>query len=150
MAILLYATETEVRDELENPDPKFLHEAARAYRARADALRADGRGTAAQADIKRADKLDAKAQKAANTAKPPSSQGEAGQAPKTGQVMLVNAWTEPVDVVVEGTTYLVPAGARKLITQAAGDFAYTVPVAQHQGRARVEAGKTFTIRISPR
>jgi len=147
MALLLYATETEIRDELNSPDPKLLKEAARAYRARGDALRADGRLPAAQADASRADKLEAEARKPAKAAKRPP---EPAEAPSTGQILLVNDWTGPVDVVVDGTNHTVAAGERKAITRPAGDFAYEVAVAQHQGKARVEAGKTFTIRIGPR
>ncbi|HEV3257301.1 MAG TPA: hypothetical protein VG013_10510 [Gemmataceae bacterium] len=150
MAILLYAVETELRDELDSADPTFLKQAARAYRARGDALRADGQLAAARADAKRAEKLEADAQKAAKTAKRPSSEAESAEAPKTGRIVLVNAWTEPVTVLVEGRAYSVPAGDRRAITRAPGEFEYEVPAAQHQGKARVEAGKTFTIRIAPR
>jgi hypothetical protein len=83
--ILMYAVETEVLDEVREPDRgEVLLEASRAYRARSEMLRAAGREAAATEDEKRAAKLEAEgkqlsaraaAQKATvdNTAQPGAS-----------------------------------------------------------------------------
>src|SRR5260370_24228056 len=62
LVVLFFALEVEILNSLETPDrDKFLAEAAGAYRARSQCLERLGRRSAAQADRKRADTLEADA-----------------------------------------------------------------------------------------
>jgi hypothetical protein len=175
MVILLCAMEVEILNELQPADrDKFLVEAAQAYRARANCLRAKGDTAAVKKDDNRAADLEAQAKKlASKSAKPKDTsakeatkedtdkaktettkedtdkaktEGESKPA-KNGQIRLVNDWTEPVTVVVSGVVHFVRAGEQKVIPRPAGPFSYEVQVRHHSAKGTLEAGKTYTIRI---
>jgi hypothetical protein len=74
MVVLFYALEVEIATELDASDrDKFLREAAVAYRLRGDMLIAAERIAQAEKDLKRAEKLEADAQKLADRKKTPKS-----------------------------------------------------------------------------
>ena len=131
----MYAVEVEVLDSLEAPDrDKLLLEAAQAYRYRGNYHQARGRPAAAEADGKRADKLEAQARKAAGL----------------GQIAIVNGWTEPAAVVVDGVEYQLRKGEQRLLSRKAGPFTYELPAANLRGTRVLEAGQKYTLRIGPR
>jgi hypothetical protein len=142
MAVLLYGVEVEILTNLESPDrADFFPEAARVYRARGKCLEALGRQKAAQADGKRADDLEAEARKLAS--KPPKAKDVPAQ-----PVQVVNAWTEPVTLVIEGITYRLEVGEQRAIPMAAGSVAYEMLAGPYRKAGTLEAGKTYTIRIT--
>ena len=72
MVVLFYALEVEIATELDGPDrDKFLRETASAYRLRGDMLIGAERFAQAETDLKRAEKLEADAQKLADRKKKP-------------------------------------------------------------------------------
>jgi ATPase subunit of ABC transporter with duplicated ATPase domains len=118
---------------------EFLTEAANAYRAREKCQLLLGRTAAAQADAKRAGELDAEAKKlAAAKAKPAAS----------GSVEMVNAWTQPATVLIDGTAYRLNVGERKTISHPVGPFTYSLMEGNGSVvKGNVEAGKTMTIKV---
>jgi hypothetical protein len=168
MAVLLYAVEVEVLNELADPDrDKFLREAAEAYRARAVCLQTLGEPARADLDLKRAAKLDAKAkQLSVKAAKPKGPRGDrknvaqgkngpkdanrSAKPGRAGRVRLVNEWVQPVTVVIRGVPYLLRAGEQKTIAKPAGPFTYEVLIPHHWARGTLEAGKVYTIRVHSR
>src|SRR5262245_15021553 len=109
MAVLFYAIEAEILTNLEAPDrADLLTEAARAYRSRGQCLEALGRQKAAEADRQRADGLEADAKKLASAA--PKRKEVAG-----GPIQVINAWSEPVTLVVGGVAYRLEVGEQKAI-----------------------------------
>jgi hypothetical protein len=163
MVVLLYALEIEVRNELDAPDTdKFLEEAAGAYRARARVLRARGRQPDAAQDLKRAAKLEAQAKKIAAKKKPaqvrasgkktaaankPTAPVEGRDQSQLGRIRLINQWTSPVTVWVDGIAFRVGAGRHRVLIRDVGTFTYEIPAAGHKGKRSLKAGLTFTIRI---
>jgi hypothetical protein len=142
MAVLLYGVEVEILTNLDRPDrADFLPEAARAYRARGKCLEALGRQKAAEADQKRADNLEADAKKLAST--PPK-----GKATATAPAQVVNGWTEPVTLVIDGVSYRLEVGEQRAIPLSAGSVAYEMQAGPYRKAGTVEAGKTYTIRIT--
>jgi len=129
-----------ILEELDTPNRgEFLTEAANAYRAREKCLLLLGRTDAAQADTKRAGELEAEAKKLP-AAKPKPA--------LVGQVEIVNAWTQPATVLIDGTAYRLNAGERKTITHAVGPFTYAlVEGSGSVTKGNVEAGKTMTIKV---
>ena len=177
MVVLYFAVEVDVLDALEAPDRAgVMTEAADAYRARARLLNARGKAKAAQADTERADKLQAEAKKLVAAAKDPPA-GEAAElkrrvaelqkkvddlrdelrrAGKTeppngenGQIEVTNRWGNPVTVIIDGVSYVVPAGETRRVTKAAGSFSYEVRDVQARVTRQLKAGETYTIRIEP-
>jgi hypothetical protein len=132
-----------ILEELDAPNRgEFLSEAANVYRAREKCQLLLGRTEAAQADTKRAAELEAEAKKlAAAKAKPAAS------AP-VGQVEIVNGWTQPATVLIDGTAYRLNVGERKTISHAVGSFTYSlVEGSGSVAKGIVEAGKTMTIKV---
>jgi hypothetical protein len=70
LVVLLYAVEVEILNDLNADRDQFLLEAAAAYRARGELLRALGRSPAADSDARRADALEAEARALAKRKKP--------------------------------------------------------------------------------
>jgi hypothetical protein len=142
MAVLLYGVEVEILTGLESPDrADFLPEAARAYRARGKCLEALGREKAARADRKRADDLEADATKLTST--PPK-----GKATATAPVQVVNGWTEPVTLVIEGVSYRLEVGEQRAISLSGSSAGYELQAGPYRKAGTVEAGKAYTIRIT--
>ncbi len=138
MLVLLYAVEVEVLTTLETPGrDKFLVEAAAAYRDRSKCLARLGRTDAADADRKRADALETEARKVATAA---------AKANPSGEVQVVNAWTEPVTIVVNGVSYRVEVGATQAIPLSGATASYEMRAGPHRTTGTLEAGKSYTIR----
>jgi hypothetical protein len=139
MVVLFYALEAEVLKDLEAPSrDKFLVEAAQAYRARGVCQERLGRQTAAQADRKRADALDA-------TAKELGSNATKAKAP-AGEIRLINGWAGGViTVVVDGVSYRLEAGEQRTIAAPANSVPYEMQAGQHRVSGTLQAGKTYTI-----
>jgi hypothetical protein len=137
--ILMYAVEVEILESQKDAErDEFLAEAAKAYRTREKCLQLLGKTTAAQADAKRADDLDAEAKKLA-----------AKRSQTSGQVELINAWTRPATVMIDGVAYRLEVGERKTLNRPAGTFTYALEGSSSSATATVEAGKTMTIRVVP-
>jgi len=147
MVLLMFATEIEILNELQPPDRASLfEEAAKAYQARANVRRELGKRAEAKIDQERALKLLAKVVKIRQGALV-QDKSKATKIAAMGRIRLINAWTEPVSVMVDGKTYSLAAGEQKDLSRAEGTFAYEVEVLQHRAQGLVEAGKTYTIRI---
>jgi hypothetical protein len=141
--VLLYAVEAAVLEDFDAPDRgEFLAETAKAYRAREKCLQLLARPAPARADAKRADELEAEAKKLAARKKQP-----AGAA--AGGIELVNAWTQPATVVIDGTSYRLEVGERKRISHAAGKFTYSLLESDGAEKTgTIEPGKTMTIKVA--
>src|SRR5438105_2462212 len=115
MVVLFCALEAEILTSVDAPDRgDFLRETAQAYRARAKCLEALGRLTQAQADRKQADSLDAEARKVVSKS----------EKAKAKTIQLINGWTEPVTVVVEGIAYRLEVGEQKAIPASSASVGY--------------------------
>jgi hypothetical protein len=69
----------------------------------------------------------------------------------SASIRLVNAYAEPMQVIVNGTTYrLAPGEARLLSDQRPGAFTYEVLGVQEPVKRVLDPYETFTIRIRPR
>jgi hypothetical protein len=164
MVVLLYGVEVEILNELAAPDrEKFLREAAGAYRARAECLKAAGKPARADLDVARAAKLETNAaQLAAKGQGSPAgakekvkeragaAQRQAAKPAASGRIRMVNEWEQPVTVVVGGVPYLLRAGEQKTIARPVGTFSYEVLIPHHWSRGRLEAGRVYTIRVHSR
>jgi hypothetical protein len=143
MAVLFYAIEAEILTGLESPErSKFLVDTARAYRARGKCLETLGRSKEAAVDQKRADGLEADAKKLEN----PGARPKEGIA---GALKVINAWGQPVDLVVAGTTHHLQIGEEKTIPTPSGTVAYEMQAGAHRIAGTLEAGRTYTIRPTP-
>jgi hypothetical protein len=69
--------------------------------------------------------------------------------PAMGKLELVNAWTGPVTIVVDGVAYPLPAGKSLSLTRPPGDFTYEVSQIQAPVTRKLAAGQTFSIRVAP-
>src|SRR5437868_3878910 len=149
MVILFYAVEVEILESLETPGREgTLAEAAQAYRARSRCLQSLGRTPLAQADESKAARLEAEAKKLAKeSAKGPIRNAASENGPALGRLRLVNDWTEPVVVVVDGTSYRLGKGEQQTIDKPAGAFSYEVEAARSRGNANLGPGETFTLRV---
>lgn len=140
--MLLYALEVTILEEMDAPNrAEFLAEAANAYRAREKCQQLLGRTAAAQADAKRAGALEADAKKLLAKAKSAASTS-------VGQVEIVNAWTQPATVLIDGTPYRLNVGERKTISHSVGTFTYSLVEGNGAiAKGNVEAGKTMTLKV---
>ncbi len=80
----------------------------------------------------------------------PSERRRANFPPSEGRIELVNAWTGPVTVLVDGTAYDLQPGEMRRLPRASGDFRYEVRGIQAPVTRKLEAGETFTIRVGSR
>jgi hypothetical protein len=96
------------------------------------------------------DQASAKPQEPSRAELPGGNGPEAPRPSDTGQIRLINAWTEPVTVLVDSVPYRLQAGEERLIARAAGPFTYEVPGIQQSTTRDLGAGKTFAIRIGSR
>jgi hypothetical protein len=153
MVVLLFAAEIEILDELDAPNrDKILVEAAAAYRARADTYQLMNKHGLARLDVARAVSLETRAAKLKNGSgkEPPNAKRQAAKSGPMGRIRLVNAWKEPVSVVIENKSYYLLAGEEKEIVHTTGEFIYEIQTLQHWAKGQVEAGQTLTIRVRPR
>jgi len=83
----------------------------------------------------------------------PATRYQANLAPETirsARIQIVNAWTGPVTVAVDGMTYSLQVGASLNLTKPAGEFTYEVNQIQAPVKRTLSPGQTFSIRIAPR
>ncbi len=149
MVILFYAIEVEIVEGLEAPGREMtLAEAAKAYRTRSRCLQALGRAPLAKADDERAARLEAESKKLAQESGKTTIRSASSEKNMTlGRLRLVNDWTEPVTVVVDGTSYRLGKGEQQTIERPAGVFRYEVDAAGSRGNSNLGAGETFTLRV---
>jgi tetratricopeptide (TPR) repeat protein len=141
MAVLFYAIEAEILNSLQTSDrAKFLSECAGAYRARGQCLDSLGRAAEAAMDRKRADGLDADAKKLASAEQPDR---------QSAAIQIINAWTEPVTLVVGGTIYRLAIGEQTKIIVTSATIAYEMQAGSHRTAGTFEAGRTYKIRPTP-
>lgn len=149
--VMLYAVEVEIVKSLEAPNrEKVLKEAAGAYRERAAFQQARGRREAADLDARRAAELETEASRAASapSAKPPETETQRAYKPRPeGKIQLINDWQAPVRVVVDGVTYDLPVGARKVVTKPEGSFTYEVIGIKPRVTRYLVAEEGYTIRV---
>ncbi len=170
MALLLMAVELEILAEQDVADrDKVMREAAREYRSRGECHKARGQEVQARADQARAAGLEKEADKlAARVARKDTSKKasegtprepatpqdgkarEKGQPARLGEIQLVNDWSEPVTVVIDGVSIRLRAGEQRLVTKPVGPFTYEIPVAQYRATKTLEAGVRYLVRIRPR
>ena len=151
--ILLSGIEAEILTELDSTSREaFLREFAEQYLYRSKCLRGLRRTDRALRDLKRAaqleddaEKLAAKAAKAKPSktagADPAAGTGDKGQ----GRILLINVWTQPVTVVLDGTTYALEVAEIKSLLRPAGPIGFEVQGSQQKQKAALEAGKTVKI-----
>jgi tetratricopeptide (TPR) repeat protein len=146
--ILLSGLEAEILGELEAPSREaFLREFAQEYLDRSKCLRGLRRTERAVRDLKRAAQLDDDAEKLAEKA----AKGKPAKAPDPaaargkGSVLLINVWSQPVTVVVEGTAHALEVAEIKSLTLPAGPVNFEVEGSQQKQKAILETGKTVKI-----
>ena len=143
MTVLYYALEAEILNGLEAPDrSKLLAEAAGAYRARARCLDSLSRSQEAGLDRKRADDLEGNARQLANASSQPKQANVAA-------VHVLNSWTQPITLLVDGVSHRLEVGADKTISAPSGSIVYAMQAGPHQASGTMQAGKTYTIRPPP-
>jgi hypothetical protein len=80
--------------------------------------------------------------------RPPTTRSSAYPRAESGAIRLVNAYSEPVQVVVGETIYrLAPGETRLLRGRAPGPFTYEVVNVQGSVGRVLRPGETFTIRV---
>src|SRR5690242_15221320 len=104
---------------------------------------AEGRAGGGGGTGQKLDQASAKPQEPFRAELPGGNGPEAPRPSDTGQIRLINAWTEPVTVVVDSVPYRLQAGEERLISRAAGPFTYEVPGIQQNTTRDLGAGKTF-------
>jgi hypothetical protein len=142
MAVLLYAVEIEILNNLQSPErAKVLAEGARAYRALGKCLESRGRPKEAALDQQRAERLEADAKKLENT--------NAQEKEKTAAIQVTNAWSQAITLVVAGTTHRLEIGEQKMIPTPSSTVPYELEAGRHRSAGTLEAGKAYTIRPAP-
>jgi tetratricopeptide (TPR) repeat protein len=135
MNVTYLAIELEVLGEVDGADrARVLTEAAEAYRARSKCLDVLGKRDAAERDRDRAKELQAQLKQPAE------------DAVAKDRVRIINAWSSPVSVVIDGVTHRIDAGARKEIPLAATSVTCQVQAGPYLQTATFRAGKSYTIR----
>jgi hypothetical protein len=141
MIVFSYAVELDIADPKAEGYDDLLRDAARAYRTRAACLQAKGDEEAAGRDLKRADKLEAKAKKGGT--------GEAAAAPPTGQVTLRNDWTNRLTIIIGGVSYTLQVGETKTIPTPAGSFSYEMQGGGYSVQGTLNSGNTYSLGVRP-
>jgi hypothetical protein len=133
MLVFSLAVELDVLDARAEGYNDVLQAAARAYRKRAACWQAKGEARAAERDVQRAEKLEARLKQAGERAKAPSP------------VTVHNGWGEPVTLVIAGVTYVLQVGETKTLTSPAGSFAYEMQAGPHRIQGTITAGQTYNV-----
>jgi hypothetical protein len=141
MIVFSYAVELDIADPKADGYDDLVRDAARAYRIRAACLQAKGDEEAAGRDLKRADKLEAKAKK--------GQAAEAPTAPPSGQVTLRNDWTDTLTIIIGGASYTLRVGETKTIPTPAGSFPYEMQAGQSSVRGTLNSGRTYSLGVHP-
>lgn len=135
MVVLLLTVELEIVNELTGPDrDKLMLEASQAHRDRGRCLAALGRSESAQRDVKRAEQLEQDARKLTEQA-------------ENGQIELINRWAEPITLLIDGVSYRLAVGEKKLLPKRPGAFRYELPATGQISTGQIEAGKTFRLQV---
>jgi hypothetical protein len=143
MIVFSYAVELDAADPKADGYNDLLREAAKAYRTRAACLQAKGDAEAAGRDVKRAEKLEAKAQQKAD-ARDKAADATAGL---PSRVTLRNDWTDPLTVVIGGVSYTLQVGETKTLPAPAGSFAYEMQAGSYRVQGTLDAGHTYSIGV---
>jgi hypothetical protein len=149
MVVLFYAIEAEILTGLESPDrAAFFTETARAYRARGKCLETLGRSSQAAIDSIRADSLEAKAKKLARK-DAPVTEKTAPTIKTASNIQVVNAFNEPVTLVIAGVPHRLEIGEQRTIPAPPGAVSYEMQAGQYRAAGTLQAGKTYTIQPTP-
>jgi tetratricopeptide (TPR) repeat protein len=133
MTVTYLRIEVEILNDLEAPDrTDVLTEAADAYVARSKCLETLGRREAARLDRQRSNDLLGKAKQLAKVA--------------ADKVQIINAWSGPISIVIDGSTYRIEAGTRKDIPLPAASVTCQVQTGPYQQTTTLQAGNSYTIR----
>ena len=135
MLVLLLGVELEILNEMAVRErDKLMIEAGRAYRDRGRCWTILGRTEAAQNDVKRAEQLEQDARKLTERT-------------KEGQIELINRYSAPVTILIDGVAVRLGVGESKLIPKQPGPFRYEVPSTGQVSTGQLEAGTVFRIQI---
>jgi hypothetical protein len=139
MVVTYFAIEAEVLNSVGSPDGKLLADAAAAYRERGKCQELLGRPQAAQTDRKRADGLQADANKLA------SKSAKTEKVP-ADYFTVENTWSGAVTITVNGVTYRLEAGEEKTIPAPSASVVGQVQTGAYVQSTTLEAGKSYRIR----
>ncbi len=153
MVILLYGTEMEILDEQSYPDRgSFIGEAAQAFRRRARLQEKLNRPALAAKDLKQAETYELQAWKlTAGRAK--GAEGEsvarlgAWKPAPVGRLLLVNQWSGPVTLRIDGTEYRLKPNEEKSVEKMPGNFRYELVESGQSASGNLEPGRTFRVRV---
>ena len=141
MIVFSYAVELDAADPKSEAYPDLVRDAARAYRTRAACLQAKGDTEAAGRDLRRAERLEAKAKRAPDNART----AEAPAAPSAGRVTLRNDWTDALTVIIAGASYTLRVGEMKTVPAPAGTFLYEMEAGPYHVQGKLESGGTYSL-----
>ncbi len=140
MIVFSYAVELDLADPKADGYEDLLRDAAKAYLRRAACLQAKGDPEAAAHDLKRADKLEAKAKLA-------GEKDRAATAPAAGQVTLRNDWTDTLTLVIGGVSYTLRVGETKTIPSPGGTFPYEMQAGAATVKGTLDSGRTYSLGV---
>lgn len=78
---------------------------------------------------------------------PPVNRTSAYAAPATGSIVLLNTYPADVAIVIDGESYLLTPGERRVLSRPAGAFTYEVVGVQPPVRRTLAAGAAFPIHV---
>ena len=136
MLVFSYAVELDAADPKADGYGDLLQEAIKAYRSRAACLQAKGDSDAAQRDLKRAEKLEAKGKKAGEKDAPPAP---------TARLTVRNDWGQPLTLFIAGASYTLKAGETKTLTTPAGTVSYEMQAGPYRVGGTMEAGRSYSL-----
>lgn len=136
MIVFSYAVELDAADPKSDAYADLARDAARAYRTRAACLRTKGDPEAADRDLKRAEKLEEKANQLA--AKSPADG-------LSSRVTLRNDWTGPLTVTVGGLPYTLQVGETKTVPSPSGTFPYEMQAGPYRVKGDLASGGSYSL-----
>ena len=80
---------------------------------------------------------------------PPVKRTSAYAAPATGSIVLLNTYPADVAIVIDGESYRLTPGERRVLSRPAGAFTYEVVGVQPPVRRTLVAGAAFPIQVHP-
>jgi hypothetical protein len=140
MLVFSFAVEVDILDAKADSYNDVLQAAAKAYRQRAACWKAKGEAKAAERDVQRAEKLEAKRKTADEKSKAAVGEGKAAS-----QVTVHNGWGEPVTLVIAGVPHVLQAGETKTLAAPSGSFSYEMQAGPHRSKGTIAAGQTYNI-----
>ena len=147
MLVFSYAVELDAADPKADGYKDLLREAIQAYRTRAACLQAKGNAAAAQRDLKRAEKLEAKG-KNADQLEAKSKKADQKEGP-TGQVTVRNDWGRPLTLFLAGASYPLQAGEMRTLPTPAGSFSYEMQAGPYRVQGTMESGRSYSLASPP-